>query len=86
LDYVEHYNDVRLHSAIAYLTPRAVVEGWQKEIQQKRDLKLESRREERRQQRLAETSTLAPREHVVRMKITRPALLRSNLSAVRVQS
>ena len=54
--YVIHYNEVRLHSAIGYVTPRAMLDGRQKEIQQERDRKLEARRDERRKQRLASES------------------------------
>src|SRR5436309_9285803 len=32
-DYVEHYNTVRLHSAIGYVTPQTKLEGRDKEIQ-----------------------------------------------------
>ena len=31
-DYVAHYNDVRLHSAIGYITPKDKLEGRDKEI------------------------------------------------------
>jgi hypothetical protein len=51
--YVEHYNTVRLHSAIGYVTPQAKLEGRDKEIQAQRDRKLEAARERRKQQRQA---------------------------------
>jgi hypothetical protein len=46
--YVEHYNTVRLHSAIGYVTPKAKLEGKEDEIFRERDQKLESARETRR--------------------------------------
>ena len=52
-DYVLHYNTVRLHSAIGYVTPQAKLEGRDKEILAERDRKLEAARERRTQKRLA---------------------------------
>jgi transposase InsO family protein len=49
--YVEHYNTVRLHSAIGYVTPQAKLEGREKAIFAERDRKLEAARERRKQQR-----------------------------------
>ena len=64
--YVDHYNTVRLHSAIGYVAPQDRLAGRQVEIHAARDRKLEearSRRQLRRQQtaslRLAPTSTAA---------------------------
>ena len=51
--YVEHYNTVRLHSAIGYVTPQAKLEGRDRAILDERDRKLEAARESRRQQRQA---------------------------------
>jgi transposase InsO family protein len=51
--YVEHYNDVRLHSAIGYVTPRDRLEGCQQEIWNQRDRKLAAARERRKTQRQA---------------------------------
>jgi transposase InsO family protein len=51
--YVEHYNTVRLHSAIGYVTPQAKLEGRDKEILAERDRKLDAARERRKQQRQA---------------------------------
>ena len=50
-DYVKHYNTERLHSAIGYVTPQAMLEGRQAEIHQARDQKLEAARERRKQSR-----------------------------------
>ena len=47
-DYVDHYNTVRLHSAIGYVTPADMLAGRQKEIQTARDQKLEQAREQRK--------------------------------------
>jgi putative transposase len=52
--YVEHYNTVRLHSAIGYVTPQAKLEGRDQAIFAERDRKLEAARERRRQQRQAQ--------------------------------
>ncbi len=43
-DYVEHYNNVRLNSAIGYITPKAILAGRQQEIHAERDRKLEAAR------------------------------------------
>ena len=47
-DYVRHYNTVRLHSAIGYLTPRDKLEGREMEIFAERDRKLAAARQRRR--------------------------------------
>ena len=47
-EFVQHYNQVRLHSAIGYLTPSDKLEGREKEIWAERDRKLEAARERRR--------------------------------------
>jgi transposase InsO family protein len=46
--YVEHYNNVRLHSAIGYVTPMDMLAGRQTEILATRDRKLEEARRQRR--------------------------------------
>jgi len=50
-EFVTHYNTVRLHAAIGYVTPKDMLEGRQAEIHAERDRKLEAAREERRQRR-----------------------------------
>ncbi len=45
--YVDHYNRVRLHSAIGYVTPLDMLAGQQEEIQAARDRKLEEARQKR---------------------------------------
>jgi putative transposase len=52
-DFVAHYNTVRLHSAIGYLTPQDKLEGREKEIFGARDRKLEQARERRKAKRQA---------------------------------
>ena len=47
-DYVEHYNNVRLHSAIGYVSPKAKLDGRDKQIFDERDRKLAEARERRR--------------------------------------
>ena len=49
--FVEHYNHVRLHSAIGYVTPAVKLAGRDAEIFAARDRKLEAARERRRQAR-----------------------------------
>jgi transposase InsO family protein len=50
-EFVEHYNTVRLHSALGYVTPQDRLEGRHTEIYAARDRKLEAAREQRRQRR-----------------------------------
>jgi len=57
--YVEHYNNVRLHSAIGYVTPLARLEGRHKAILDERDRKLEAARERRKQKRQTGRAALA---------------------------
>jgi hypothetical protein len=47
-DYVDHYNDFRLNSAVGYITPKDMLAGHQQEIQADRDRKLEAAREQRK--------------------------------------
>ena len=49
--YVDHYNTVRLHSAIGFVTPADMMAGRQAEIQGARDCKLEQARQERQRRR-----------------------------------
>jgi putative transposase len=51
--FVEHYNTVRLHSAIGYVTPNDVLAGRAQQIWTERDRKLEQAREQRRLRREA---------------------------------
>jgi len=46
--FVEHYNQVRLHSALGYITPADKLNGLEKVIYDERDRKLEEARERRR--------------------------------------
>ncbi len=55
--FVEHYNGTRLHSAIGYVAPNAMLAGRQKTIWAERDRKLEAARENRRQLRAADRVT-----------------------------
>jgi len=49
--YVEHYNNVRLNSAIGYITPKDMLAGHQQEIQAERDRKLDAARGQRKNRR-----------------------------------
>jgi hypothetical protein len=49
--YVERYNDVRLNSAIGYVTPKDMLAGHQQEMQDGWDRKLEAAREQRKNRR-----------------------------------
>jgi transposase InsO family protein len=51
--FVEHYNTVRLHSALGYVTPKDKLDGREKEIFAARDRKLEAARERRKEKRHA---------------------------------
>ncbi len=58
--YVEHYNQVRLHSAIGYLAPADKLAGREAEIFAARDRKLTEARERRKKQRaVTPTQTVA---------------------------
>ena len=48
-DYVAHYNNVRLHSAIGYVTPKDKLHGHDEAIHAERDRKLAEARERRKQ-------------------------------------
>ena len=54
--YVFEYNTIRLHSAIGYVTPQAMLEGRQQAIFDERDRKLEEARELRAKARAAKSS------------------------------
>lgn len=49
--YIEHYNNVRLHSSIGYVAPIVKLNGREQEIFKERDRKLEEARELRKQKR-----------------------------------
>src|SRR5262249_24062683 len=67
-DYVLHYNTVRLHSALGYVTPLDKLTGRDPEIFTARDRKLAEARERRRQQRQTARAEPAPQP------ATRPAI------------
>ena len=57
--YVLEYNTIRLHSAIGYVTPLAMLEGRQQAIFDERDRKLEEARELRAKTRAAKSSGMS---------------------------
>jgi len=59
-DYVAYYNEVRLHSAIGFVTPQTKLEGRERHIFDERDRKLEAAREQRRLRRKERHATLEP--------------------------
>ncbi|HEV2731647.1 MAG TPA: IS3 family transposase [Terriglobales bacterium] len=66
--YVDHYNTVRLHSAIGYVTPQDMLAGRQAEIHAARDRKLEEARHQR-QLRRAAVSMLAHSSNTTTMTL-----------------
>ncbi len=54
--YVDHYNTVRLHSAIGFVTPLDMLEGWQAAIHAARDLKLDEARRQRQLRRQSQAA------------------------------
>ncbi len=56
-DYVEYYNNVRLHSTIGYVAPIVKLESREKQIFKERDEKLTTAREMRKSKREAKRST-----------------------------
>jgi putative transposase len=78
-DYVTHYNTVRLHSAIGYVTPKDKLEGRDKEIHDARDRKLAEARERRKHQRQQAQPATSPRPAIdfdaVRAALTLAAVL-----------
>jgi putative transposase len=58
--YVAYYNEVRLHSAIGYITPKDKLEGREKTIFAERDRKLTEARERRKAARQAALVTPGP--------------------------
>ena len=53
-EFVDHYNTVRLHSAIGYVTPKDKLDGRERDIFDRRDRKLADARQRRKQQRQAQ--------------------------------
>jgi transposase InsO family protein len=58
-DFVRHYNEVRLHSAIGYVTPLDKLLGREQEIFDERDRKLEAAREQRQANRAQQRANAA---------------------------
>ena len=47
IEYELHYNNVRLNSAVGYITPQDMLTGRQQEVHAERDRKLEAARKQR---------------------------------------
>jgi len=73
-DYAAHYNHVRLHSAIGYVTPNDRLQGRHQEIGAERDRKLVEARERRKQARQAEHQRRQHPEHCPPTVTDRPAI------------
>ena len=58
-EFVQHYNDTRLHSAIGYVTPADKLHGRDAQILAIRDQRLEAARERRRERRAAAATAAA---------------------------
>jgi putative transposase len=67
-DFVAHYNEVRLHSAIGYVAPAAKLAGRDRQILAERDRKLEAARERRKAARAASRAgaATAPGQSIAR--------------------
>lgn len=61
--FIQYYNDERLHSALHYVSPRAMLEGRQRDILKQRDEKLEKARQARIQN-FNSNSTLHQESHL----------------------
>jgi len=59
-DYIGHYNEERLHSAIGYIAPKDKLEGQDRQIFKERDQKIETARAARKQKRLIEKQRSMP--------------------------
>ena len=73
-DYVAHYNEVRLHSAIGYVTPKDKLEGRDADIFDDRDRKLAEARERRKQLRQAQRAQGEIRNNDSAFVNARPAI------------
>jgi transposase InsO family protein len=62
-EYVDHYNKVRLHSSIGYITPADKLAGKEREIFESRDRKLEAARETRKARRQREAIAQKTRDN-----------------------
>jgi len=58
-DFVHHYNHVRLHSALGYVTPQDFLDGRSKAIWAERDRKLAAARQTRAERRAAQREKIA---------------------------
>ena len=66
-EYADHYNEVRLHSAIGYVTPNDMLTGRQAAIHAERDRKLEKARQQLQlRRRQADCADADPRARIVR--------------------
>jgi hypothetical protein len=76
--YIAHYNHVRLHSAIGYITPQAMLEGRGDQIHAERDQKLEAARQLRAQRQRSLTLSAHPDAALTQLEKQTRALEESN--------
>ena len=73
-DFTAHYNEVRLHSAIGYVTPKDKLEGRDDAIHRERDRKLAEARDRRQQARQAQRESPATSTPNPPAEVPRPAI------------
>lgn len=82
-DYILHYNSVRLHSSIGYVTPETKLNRLEKQVFKDRDTKLEAARASRKAKRLRQHSC----QHVANeINSARPSPSGTSLRSVALQN
>ena len=83
-NYVAHYNDIRLHSAIGYIAPNDMLAGRAKEIFEARDRKLAEARERRKtmRQTVHQDGTVTPARPSIDFTAVRAAITLAEVLAL----